>query len=207
MLVHVLDGAGGLAGRRGGARARRRAKRVPIVACSPAPGSTVRVPYVLATDVVARPAGQRASRSATIADAHRARGSARTRSRARRAAPRAPPPGRRRADRRGLAPRTRSLGVAVFLPGVDFAVLTINQLRLVLRIAAAHGHEIDRGARCRRCSRVVGAGLGFRARRAPGARRSSRSPAGSSKGAIAYAGTRALGEAAIRYFEARAECA
>ena len=50
---------------------------------------------------------------------------------------------------------------------------------------------------------MIGSGLGFRAvaRKAVGAR-----PVvgWAVKGAIAYAGTRALGEAAVRYFERRA---
>jgi uncharacterized protein (DUF697 family) len=92
------------------------------------------------------------------------------------------------------------LGVAVFIPGADLPVLTLNQIRMVLRIAAAYGEEIDR-ERAVELLGVVGAGLGFRAlaRQAlgfvPG-------PGWALKGAIAYAGTRALGEAAIRYFEA-----
>lgn len=93
------------------------------------------------------------------------------------------------------------LGVAVFIPGADLPVLTLNQIRMVLRIAAAYGEEIDR-ERAVELLAVVGAGLGFRAlaRQAlafvPG-------PGWALKGAVAYAGTRALGEAAIRYFEAR----
>jgi uncharacterized protein (DUF697 family) len=92
------------------------------------------------------------------------------------------------------------LGVAVFIPGADLPVLTLNQIRMVLRIAAAYGEEIDR-ERAFELLAVVGAGLGFRAlaRQAlafvPG-------PGWALKGAIAYAGTRALGEAAGRYFEA-----
>lgn len=91
------------------------------------------------------------------------------------------------------------LGVAVFIPGADLPVLTLNQIRMVLRIAAAYGEEIDR-ERALELLAVVGAGLGFRAlaRQAlafvPG-------PGWAIKGGIAYAGTRALGEAAIRYFE------
>ena len=62
------------------------------------------------------------------------------------------------------------IGVAVFLPGADFAVLTLNQIRLVLRLAAAHGVEIDQSRAAR------GAGDDRRRvrvprRRAAGARR------------------------------------
>ena len=92
------------------------------------------------------------------------------------------------------------IAAAVFVPGVDFPVLTLNQLRLVLRLAAAHGQEID-AERLPEILGVVGTALGFRAlaRQALGVV----PVAGwAVQGAFAYAGTRALGEAAIRYFEA-----
>ena len=53
------------------------------------------------------------------------------------------------------------LGVAIFIPGADFPVLTLNQIRMVLRIAAAHGEELDR-ERAFEILSVVAAGLGFR---------------------------------------------
>jgi uncharacterized protein (DUF697 family) len=92
------------------------------------------------------------------------------------------------------------IGVAVFVPGADLPVLTLNQIRMVLRLAAAYGEEIDRD-RAVELAGVIGAGLGLRtlAREAlgfvPG-------PGWAIKGGIAYAGTKALGEAAIRYFKA-----
>ena len=59
--------------------------------------------------------------------------------------------------------RTNGLiAAAVFVPGVDMPALTLNQARLVLRIAAAHGEEID-GSRALELLAVVGGGLGFRA--------------------------------------------
>ena len=91
------------------------------------------------------------------------------------------------------------LGVAIFIPGADFPVLTLNQLRMVFRIAAAHGEEIDR-ERIPELLAVVGAGLGFRtvAREAlgfvPGL-------GWAIKGGVAYVGTKALGKAATAYFE------
>jgi uncharacterized protein (DUF697 family) len=78
-------------------------------------------------------------------------------------------------------------------------VLTLNQARLVLRIALAYGQEVD-GARLPELLGVVGAGFGLRtvARElldfVPVA-------GWAAKGAVAYAGTKALGEAARRYFE------
>jgi len=95
------------------------------------------------------------------------------------------------------------LGVAIFVPGADFPVLTLNQLRLVLRIAAAHGVEVDQ-QRLPEILATIGAGFGFRtlARQLVGVV----PVAGwAVKGSVAYAGTRALGEAARRYFEAAAQ--
>jgi uncharacterized protein (DUF697 family) len=92
------------------------------------------------------------------------------------------------------------LGVAIFIPGADFPVLTLNQIRMVLRIAAAHGEELDR-ERAVEILTVVAAGLGFRT--------IARQFAGlvpglgwAVKGGVAYAATRALGEAAAAYFAA-----
>jgi uncharacterized protein (DUF697 family) len=94
------------------------------------------------------------------------------------------------------------VGVAVFVPGADLPVLTLNQVRLVLRIADAYGFEIDK-ERLPEVLGVIGSGLGFRAiaRRAIGL---VPVVGWAVKGAVAYAGTRALGEAAVRYFERRA---
>jgi uncharacterized protein (DUF697 family) len=92
------------------------------------------------------------------------------------------------------------LGAAIFIPGADLPALTLNQIRMVFRIAAAYGEQIDRD-RALEILAVVGAGLGFRAvaREAlgfiPGV-------GWAIKGGIAYAGTRALGTAAAAYFEA-----
>jgi uncharacterized protein (DUF697 family) len=91
------------------------------------------------------------------------------------------------------------LAVAIFVPGADFPVLTLNQIRLVLRIGAAHGVEIDQ-QRLPEVLATVAAGFGFRAlaRQLLGAI----PVAGwAVKGGGAYGGTRALGEAAMRYFQ------
>lgn len=92
------------------------------------------------------------------------------------------------------------LGVAIFIPGADFPVLTLNQIRMVLRIATAHGEELDR-ERAFEVLSVVAAGLGFRtvARHlvglVPGL-------GWAVKGGVAYAATLAVGEAADAYFAA-----
>ena len=98
--------------------------------------------------------------------------------------------------------RNGILGAAIFIPGADLPVLTLTQLRLVLRIGLAHGVEVER-ERLPEILAVVGSGLGLRAaaRRLLGVV----PVAGwAIKGAVAYAGTRTVGEAALRYFEARA---
>jgi uncharacterized protein (DUF697 family) len=94
------------------------------------------------------------------------------------------------------------VGVAVFIPGADLPVLTLNQVRLLLRIADAYGFELDR-ERLPEVLGVIGSAFGFRAL--------ARSVVGlvpvagwAVKGGVAFVGTRALGEAARRYFEARA---
>jgi uncharacterized protein (DUF697 family) len=100
-----------------------------------------------------------------------------------------------------FARKNALIGAAVFIPGVDLPVLTLNQIRMVLRICAAYGLEID-AQRAPELIATVGAGLGFRA--------VARElldfvpvVGWAVKGAVAYAGTRALGEAAVRYCEAR----
>jgi uncharacterized protein (DUF697 family) len=93
------------------------------------------------------------------------------------------------------------VGVAVFLPGADFAVLTLNQIRLVLRLAVAHGVEVDQ-SRLPEVLATVGAGFGLRA---VARQLLVAIPVAGwlVKGGVAYVGTRALGEAAHRYFAAQ----
>ncbi len=90
------------------------------------------------------------------------------------------------------------IGVVVFVPGADFPVLTLNQIRLVLRLAAAHGVALDQ-SRLPEVLATIGVGFGFRtvARQILGAVPFA---GWAVKGGIAYVGTRALGEAAQRYF-------
>jgi uncharacterized protein (DUF697 family) len=96
--------------------------------------------------------------------------------------------------------RNALIGVAVWVPAVDMPILTLNQVRLVMRIARAHGVEIDR-VRAVELLGVVGAGFGFRA---IARELLDLVPVGgwAVKGAIAYTGTRVVGEAAARYFAA-----
>jgi uncharacterized protein (DUF697 family) len=97
------------------------------------------------------------------------------------------------------ARRNAIVAAAVWVPGADLPVLVLNQARLVLRIALAYGQDVDR-ERLPELLAVVGAGFGLRtlARElldlVPVA-------GWAAKGAVAYAGTTAIGEAARRYFE------
>jgi uncharacterized protein (DUF697 family) len=97
--------------------------------------------------------------------------------------------------------RNALISAAIFIPGVDMPVLTVNQVRLVLRIALAYGEDVDR-ARAVELLGVVGAGFGFRA---VARELLDLVPVAgwAVKGGVAYAGTKAVGEAAVRYFEAR----
>jgi uncharacterized protein (DUF697 family) len=101
-----------------------------------------------------------------------------------------------------MARKNAVIGFATFIPGADLPILTVNQVRMVLRICAAHGLEVD-AQRAPEILGTVGAGMGFRA--------VAREILGVIpvagwlvKGALAYAGTRSVGYAAIRYCEARA---
>jgi uncharacterized protein (DUF697 family) len=104
---------------------------------------------------------------------------------------------------RAFAKRNALVSAAIFVPGVDMPVLTLNQVRLVARIALAYGQPMD-SQRTMELMGVVGAGFGFRAVArelldfVPVA-------GWAVKGAIAYGGTKAVGEAAVRYFEARSQ--
>ncbi len=100
-----------------------------------------------------------------------------------------------------FAKRNAIISAAIFVPGVDLPVLTLNQIRLVLRIALAHGEQID-NRRAVELVGVVGAGFGLRA--AARELLDLVPVAGwAVKGAVAYSGTKAIGEAAVRYFAKR----
>jgi uncharacterized protein (DUF697 family) len=91
------------------------------------------------------------------------------------------------------------LAAAVWIHGADLPVLTLNELRLVLRLAQAYGEDGGR-ERMPELAATLGAGFGLRAL----AREllDLIPVAGwAVKGAVAYGGTLALGEAARRRFE------
>jgi uncharacterized protein (DUF697 family) len=195
-LVHVLAGTPTAEDERTLREANR--ARVPVVCVLADPAADARVPYVLATDVVRVPPGSGfplEEIAARVAERLGDDGPALA----------ARVPVLRPALCAALISRASRqnaiVGAAVFVPGADLPVLTLNQLRLVLRIGLAHGVEVD-AQRWPEILGVIAGGLGFRA--------AARQLLGvvpvagwAVKGAVAYAGTRALGEAAVHYFEGR----
>lgn len=91
------------------------------------------------------------------------------------------------------------VGCLFIIPGADMPVMTLNEARMILRMAAAHGESVG-SERALELLGVVGTGFGLRAfaRQAlsfmPG-------PGWVVKGGIAWAGTRAVGESAKAYFD------
>ena len=192
-LIRILGGAPGEEDERE-LRAANRA-RVPVLAVQTSGQLDVPVPYVLATDVVVCPPG-----TGFPVDEIGGALAARLDERAAPVAARVPVLRDAVCDHliESFSRKNAILGVAIFVPGADFPVLTLNQLRLVFRLAAAHGVELDQ-SRLPEVLTTIGAGLGFRA--------VARQLLGvvpvagwAVKGGIAYAGTRAVGEAARRYF-------
>jgi uncharacterized protein (DUF697 family) len=88
---------------------------------------------------------------------------------------------------------------ALPVPGADMPVMTANQGRMVLSIAASYGEEIS-VQRVRELVGVLGVGVGLRAL---GRQAVKLVPVGgwAAAGAIGYAGTLAVGRAAVLYFE------
>jgi uncharacterized protein (DUF697 family) len=172
----------------------RRARRaaVPVIAVAVGFAEDATIPYVLATDVVWVGVGEPFPLE-TIAQAIAAR------------------LGEHGAPLAALVPLLREpvseqllvsfarknglIAAAAWIPGADLPVLALNELRLVLRLAQAHGAAADVGDRLPEIAATVGAGFGLRAFArevldlAPGA-------GWAVKSLVAYAGTRALGEAA-----------
>ena len=97
--------------------------------------------------------------------------------------------------------RNGVIGAAAFVPGADLPALALNQLRLVLRLEQAHGRTIDLRERLPELAATLGAGLGLRALARQLVDRLP-VPEWAVQGAVAYAGTRVLGDAAVRRLEA-----
>jgi uncharacterized protein (DUF697 family) len=197
VLVYVLGGEPAEEDERALKRARR--ARVPIVAVVAGPASDdLTIPFVLATDVIRLGAGQGFPLDVIALAIARRLGED--------GAPLAArlPVLRRAVCGQLVASFARKNGIfaaAVFLPGVDLPVLALNQVRMLLRIEQACGLEIDPRRRAPELVGTVAAALGLRAV----AREllTALPVAGwAVKGAVAYGGTRALGEAAVRRLEA-----
>ena len=172
--------------------------RVPTIAVAAGRAVPSRIPFVLATDIV-RVAPGHGFPIDRIAHATTARLGEKATSLARRLPVLRPAVCRQLIE--SFSRKNAIISAAVFIPGVDMPVLTVNQIRMVLRICTAYGLTVD-AQRVPELVATIGAGFGFRA--------VARELLAfipilgwAVKGAVAYAGTRALGEAAIRYCEAR----
>jgi uncharacterized protein (DUF697 family) len=197
VLVYLLGGAPSEDDERALKQARR--ARVPIVAVVAGSVShDVSIPYVLATDVIWVGAGEGFPLEAIVKAIAGRLGEE--------AAPLAARmPLLRRAVAQQLvaafARKNGIVGAAVFVPGADLPLLALNELRLLLRLEQVYGLEIDPRERLPEIAATFGLGFGMRALArelldlVPVA-------GWAVKGAVAYAGTRALGEAAIRRLEA-----
>lgn len=93
------------------------------------------------------------------------------------------------------------IGAMVFLPAADTPLLTLNQVRMVMKLASLWGEDIG-FERAKEILVILGSGLLFRtlARNLV-----SFIPVlgWGVKGGIAYGGTVAVGKAAVKYFESR----
>ncbi len=95
------------------------------------------------------------------------------------------------------------IGVVVILPGADMPLMTANQAKMLLQIAAAYGEPLGK-ERIKELAAVVGGGFALRAI----ARQALAFVPGigwAVKGGVSYAGTLAMGQAAIAYFERGAD--
>lgn len=97
------------------------------------------------------------------------------------------------------------IGLVVILPGADMPIMTLNQLKMLLQIAAAYNQPLT-FARAKEMLAVVGGAFGCRAL--------ARQLAGvfpgigwAIKAGIGYGGTAAMGHALIEYFEAEGDMA
>ena len=100
---------------------------------------------------------------------------------------------------RSTSAQNAGVGLVAFIPGADLPIMTLNQAKMVLQIAAAYGQPLTL-ERAKELAAVVGGGFACRsaARQLVGV-----IPAlgWAIKAGIGYAGTSAMGHAAIEYFE------
>ena len=91
------------------------------------------------------------------------------------------------------------IGVLVFIPGADMPAMTLNQIKMVLQIAAAYGEPLD----ANRLKEVVPVLAAAFLCRGIGRKLAGFIPALGFvvKGGMGYFGTYAIGQAALTYFE------
>ena len=97
------------------------------------------------------------------------------------------------------AVQNAGIGVVVFIPGADLPLMTLNQAKMILQIAAAYNKPMNT-ERVKELAAVIGGAFAFRTI----AREMVAFIPGFGwlvKGVIGYAGTMAMGYAAIEYFE------
>ena len=91
------------------------------------------------------------------------------------------------------------IGLVLFIPGADMPLMTLNQAKMLLQIAAAYGEPMS-AARVKELAAIVAGGFACRsvARQVAGA-----VPAigWAVKAGVGYAGTKGMGLAAVEYFE------
>lgn len=95
------------------------------------------------------------------------------------------------------------IGAAVIIPGADMPLITLNQGKMLLQVAAAYGQPLGM-ERAKELAAVVGGGFALRAV----ARQLAGAVPGlgwAVKGAVGYGGTLAMGKAAIAHFERGAD--
>ena len=97
------------------------------------------------------------------------------------------------------AAQNAGVGLVVFIPGADMPIMTLNQAKMLLQIAAAYGQPLGL-ERVKELAAVVG---GAFACRTVARQLVAFVPAlgWAVKAAIGYAGTLAVGRAAVEYFE------
>jgi uncharacterized protein (DUF697 family) len=96
-----------------------------------------------------------------------------------------------------------AIGGISIIPGTDMPLMTMNQGKMLLQIAAAYGQQLG-GERIKELAAVVGGSFLFRAF----ARQALTLVPGfgwAIKAGVAYTGTLAMGNAAIAYFERGAD--
>jgi uncharacterized protein (DUF697 family) len=100
---------------------------------------------------------------------------------------------------RTTAVQNALVGTVAIVPGADMPLMTANQAKMIMQIAAAYGEPLT-AARLRELAAVVGGGFALRT---VARQLLTVVPVlgWAIKGGIGYAGTLAMGKLAIQYFE------